>query len=496
MFFLFFVSTLGYLVWNVAEQIAPTTELTRFFACLSYPFISTIPVTWFLFTYQFTRGKERLSFPYRNMLFVIPGVTTVLVFTNSFHHLVWTSLRYVSVGNILAMQVEHGFWFYLHLAYGYVLIVLGAFLIIREYVKAPGLYTAQAFWMITGVLIPVLANIIYVFDILPWLVKDYTPLAFSFSVLCFFVGMFRYRFLELLPIARSTVVEQLRDGIVVLDRSDRIVDINPAAQKVVGCSTDVLGKDAFILSQYWEELALALGLTRSTKEEGELYNNSSGVTLSRTFGGEERFFRIQLGQIQNKKALTGRLITLSDITEENLLLKKIETMARTDEMTSLYNRRYFTALAEQEISRGRRYREPFSFVMFDLDHFKRINDTLGHPVGDAVIVRFAEILRETLREADIVGRVGGEEFAVVMPETPIELAKQVCERIREKVEETKVPLSQGEVTFTVSAGITELSQRYLIPAEEERSALDVLFDRADKALYEAKIRGRNRVVIS
>jgi diguanylate cyclase (GGDEF)-like protein len=158
----------------------------------------------------------------------------------------------------------------------------------------------------------------------------------------------------------------------------------------------------------------------------------------------------------------------------------------TDPLTGLLNRRRFTELANREVTRSRRHRLVFSVLMLDIDHFKRINDTYGHPVGDLAIKAVAEVCTQALRPHDLLARYGGEEFVLTLPQTESEGAHTVAERIRAKTETLTVPSEHGPVRFTVSIGISTY---------QSGQPLECVVARADEALYEAKQSGRNRVVI-
>ncbi|MDH4262746.1 MAG: GGDEF domain-containing protein [Spirochaetia bacterium] len=160
----------------------------------------------------------------------------------------------------------------------------------------------------------------------------------------------------------------------------------------------------------------------------------------------------------------------------------------TDSMTGLNNRRYFEPLLKQEIARFSRLKHPVSLMMLDIDHFKKINDSYGHMTGDLVICQLADICRKAIREIDVVARLGGEEFAIMLPETSAVDAARVAERIRTTVEKTTVKsLAGAEFSFTVSIGVAESFPGDL--------SSDKLVTVADEALYQAKESGRNRVEI-
>lgn len=178
---------------------------------------------------------------------------------------------------------------------------------------------------------------------------------------------------------------------------------------------------------------------------------------------------------------------IQDITEQKELQWKLEKEARTDPLTGCANRRHFLELAGHEMARARRYKEDLSLLMLDLDHFKAINDQHGHPVGDLVLQRLVQVCQATLRAEDAVGRLGGEEFAILLPETDSKKALEVAERLCRAVAATEVRRNGiNPLHFTTSIGATTL--------KPEDNDIGAVFDRADKALYRAKDGGRNRVV--
>ena len=163
---------------------------------------------------------------------------------------------------------------------------------------------------------------------------------------------------------------------------------------------------------------------------------------------------------------------------------ELEVLATRDSLTGAHNRRSFLRQAGHEIDRARRGARPVSLLMVDIDRFKSINDTHGHPVGDEVIRTLARTCQETLRSVDVLGRLGGEEFAIILPETGAEGALRVAERLRQTLAETLVSVGEKALTFTVSVGVAEW-----LPGE----GLDQLLSRGDQALYAAKNTGRNKV---
>ena len=164
-------------------------------------------------------------------------------------------------------------------------------------------------------------------------------------------------------------------------------------------------------------------------------------------------------------------------------------MARTDTLTKINNRRNLFELAEHEFEVAKRYQQPLSIIMFDLDHFKNINDTYGHSVGDKMLERVAQVTHVQLRDVDIIGRYGGEEFVIVLPVTNAQKASLLAQRILENVSAIRLHTDRGLVAVTLSIGIAETIH------EPQDESVDDVIRRADEALYAAKQAGRNRAVI-
>lgn len=168
--------------------------------------------------------------------------------------------------------------------------------------------------------------------------------------------------------------------------------------------------------------------------------------------------------------------------------RKISEMATLDELTGLYNRRYFMEALERERSRAERHGKALSLCMMDLDFVKRVNDNLGHNARDLVLADMGRIIREWSRQSDIPCRYGGEEFAVILPETDLEGARVACERLRLMVAENRVPWRTGPIQITMSIGVTQNKTG-------AGDSIRKLIDRADEALYRAKESGRNQVKV-
>jgi diguanylate cyclase (GGDEF)-like protein/PAS domain S-box-containing protein len=241
-----------------------------------------------------------------------------------------------------------------------------------------------------------------------------------------------------------------------------------------------------------------------TQPYTEIVNNSIVRTLE---DGVERSFEIEIpvtgggfvthlitmvGERDESGSIIGVLATGQNVSERKRLQRELERQARLDFLTGLLNRRYFMELAKMELLRLKRYSGKLSLIMFDIDHFKQINDSYGHNTGDLVLKRIAQLSHDTVRETDIVGRIGGEEFVVLLPQTDKNQAYEIAERLRHIIDTEKVePGDETVVQFTASFGIATIDSE--ATAYEKSTTIDDLLNIADKAMYRAKQSGRNKV---
>jgi diguanylate cyclase (GGDEF)-like protein len=212
---------------------------------------------------------------------------------------------------------------------------------------------------------------------------------------------------------------------------------------------------------------------------------------------EREFLREVLDLVRLAEESDARLRTLEErvsaLQSENLDLvmrnRMLSEISARDALTGLYNRWYVMEKIDSEMNRALRHGSPMSLLMLDIDHFKRVNDSFGHTVGDQVLKSVGQVLRESCRVYDVPGRYGGEEFCIVLPETRVGNTTAVAERIRSRLASTELPAGQGSITVTASIGVAGMDS----VADEGVVSPAALIERADRALYAAKHHGRNRV---
>jgi diguanylate cyclase (GGDEF)-like protein len=201
---------------------------------------------------------------------------------------------------------------------------------------------------------------------------------------------------------------------------------------------------------------------------------------------EMRLFE-QVKQVQNANDVYRRELDAanSKVAEQQKELEALHKAAGLDFLTELPNRRQLDQRMREELGRAKRHGQRFSIVILDVDHFKSVNDEYGHAAGDRVLRAIAQLLFDQKRSSDFLGRYGGEEFVLLLPETPLDNAARLADKIRTKVRETEFQFQKHRIKVTISAGVGEVAP--------ETDTVDSLFDRVDAALYRAKQEGRDRV---
>jgi len=282
-----------------------------------------------------------------------------------------------------------------------------------------------------------------------------------------------------------SLIEVSLDPLVTISLDGKIIDVNEATAAATGVPRSVLTGSDF--SVCFTDAEQANAAYREVFERGFIKDHPLSL---RHVSGRVTDVLCNAAIFRDAKgSIAGAFAIARDITERKKLERELERQAHIDLLTGLDNRRFFMELAEQELARARRHNEPLSLLMMDLDHFKAVNDTYGHPAGDTVLQKLADVCRSTFREIDIVGRLGGEEFAALLPETAPQQAVEVAERLRHAVERAEARLEDGKVLhFTVSIGVAR------VEAEDEK--INGALKRADAALYQAKSGGRNRVCLA
>jgi diguanylate cyclase (GGDEF)-like protein len=426
----------------------------------------------FFFSLEFSLRLTKVS----NSIMVAPVSIALIIIllsaTNFLHHQMWTVSRVN--GNYIQVM---GFFFIYQLAYTYILTISSMVLLIRAYLHSSGILRGQTVLLLIGILIPVLISIaadVFQWNPLPYV--DEPAFSIVFTVIFFGWATLRFNTFYLQPVASNMIIKNMPEGVVVTDIEGLVIFNNPAAQQFLEKSDlEVNGHYIGDILKSWQPEALLAWEER--KGETQLVNGKNGT----------QYIRLTISELErNSSESIGYLIILYNNTVQKNFETRLNELAICDPLTGSYNRRYFYEMANAYFNQMLRSSKPLSILMIDIDHFKNINDTYGHIKGDIVLQKVVSVCKSLVRNQDIFSRYGGEEFVLAMPETSLNNALIIAERLRKAIESLKNEL--GGITVSASIGIAE-------SAAENDLSLDILLNRADEAMYLSKHKGRNQISV-
>lgn len=459
--------------------------------------VLALPTLFLLFVLAFTHHESWLTKRGMLLLSIQPVVSLLLQWTNEYHHLYYSSITSVQNQDRITMELVRGPLYFGNIAYSYVILGIGFLLLSWGALRSSPLYLNQYRLLLVGSLLPWAGSFYSEFHFSEWHGLDLAPLLFGFSGIIFALAVFRTRFMDLIPVARSYLIETMHDGILVLDERNRILDINPAMENFLeNKAPSYVGRNASEVFAEW------------MKQIDFLEEQMETRTELRSGKDPSRYLDLRVTPLYDRDhVLNGRLMVFRDITERKqaekrlryvndrqqsqlieigLLQSKLREQAVRDPLTNLFNRRYLEETLDHEIARASREGYPICMMMIDLDHFKRVNDTYGHEAGDHVLKAIAATLSQETRRGDFACRFGGEEFVVVMPNIESAVAYERAEKLRNTLNSLYIPYGIYSLTITISMGIASY------PANGQTR--EAVLRAADKAMYAAKEAGRDHIL--
>lgn len=284
-----------------------------------------------------------------------------------------------------------------------------------------------------------------------------------------------------------TIFESLSLPVFIVDLDGNIENMNHAASQMfndnIAPGTQYYGEDDTSKRVFAKEFPwLETCFDRFTTED------KTKSSFETTIENKENYFFISFSRsLDISGKFSNTIVIIEDITKRKTMEKELEKFATTDPLTGAKNRRAFLDLFKKELKRSKRYGHNFALLMMDIDHFKKVNDTFGHDIGDKTLKLLVAKAHSVLRDTDIFGRWGGEEFIILLPETGLPYASSAAERLRGALAKSELMTNDGaNINFTVSIGFTVVEDKDLL--------MEDIIQKADKALYMAKKQGRNRVV--
>lgn len=647
--FLLFISVSIWSFCYSLEVMAVEFSTKVIWLKLEYFGIAPVTLFWLLFCLRYAKIQKPDTKSFFLIFSWIQLTTMIMALTNDSHHLLWSNIAGSPLyGGVLELQ--YGPWFWVHLGSSYLLYLAGFYFLVKNYFNTPKKMRQQVSFVGLAGAIPGIASIIYLSGRNPFPLLDLTSLSFALTGIIIVYVLFFYRFLDIIPIARDTTIENMRDGIIVVDLNDRVVDINPAAERIINLSfAEVVGRPSsevlpdlvnWISSSKEDRTpvkVLTLGegqdkkfyvlnllplsdaqkslvgytvifhdntesynLTKSLKDQADrlvvLYNIGKAITstlkidalleliytqLSKVIQSDAYFVALYLPEthqmdirilydegkryppaivdadeglsswiVENKKPLliqdlrkemddlpvrpilvgekklsrswlgvplliennligllavasykpnifnnTDKLF-MEQISQQAVLsiqnarhYEEVTRQAKLDSLTGVSNHNHFIETLYKESEVALSAQSPISLIMVDIDHFKIYNDTYGHIIGDQVLRLTVQAIQSHIKNTDIVGRWGGEEFGIVLPNATTSQANMVANRIRRTLSELPLFDVEGQTIPkpTISQGIATIPNH--------TSDVNELVVIADRALYRAKARGRDQVAV-
>jgi len=453
------------------------SDLDSIFRCISFEYlgIAFIPACFFWLAVSFSPEREKYLVGLVPVSFLLSALILIAVCTNDLHHLYYTDIRLDLSAPFPSAKLYRGPLSLVKTIF----YICGMFFAIMQYFRRAydtgGIDRSRMMFLIMPFTLGIVVQVVAIAGIVPWSI-DIAPFFILYVNGIFAWGILGKDLLDIRSLARKLVFSAMDEGVLVLLPDREIIDWNPAVFGFFPAAEKNL--DGKKLDSVSAQLSVIYE-TLPSGSFGEFEIQDGDLT---------KYVSVKSLVISGKNTRnTGIALVLRDITETKRHMTLLEELAIHDGLTGCFNRRHWISQAENEFMRAKRNGRSLSIIMIDIDNFKAVNDTWGHAMGDRVLVAVTESLLGVLRATDFFGRIGGEEFAIILPETDLATAELIAERLRAVTEGTDTCLENDVVSITISLGTTSLSH--------SDSALSAMLRRADEALYRAKENGRNRVEI-
>jgi len=417
-----------------------------------------------VFNYLFMRdvyGEKRFSASGYCLLFALPVFNLFTAQAYPIVRLHYTGIEYFYNGYFANCQGHPGPMSYVATVYNFLLVSLSIRRILKHLKGGSKLQKRQGVCLLVSILIPLFVNIYHIISY-NHLRPDINPFAVSVSLALLLYSVRNQNLLNVVPLARAQVIESMADAFIVCGRDFSFLDANQAAKEL-----------------FPQLRTLIPGETMEQVKQFEGHNE-----LCLQINGEMRFYKVTQTRIRQSSKDNGICIVFHDITDKETQLKSLYGKATFDPLMHIYNRAAFFDFASLKLNADEAKEQPYGLLMIDLDHFKMVNDTYGHPCGDIVLEAIAAIVRNHFSKGDIVGRYGGEEIVVLMEDISARQMLDTVEKLREVIEHKTIYCHENSICLTASIGMAHSS------AGNVHSLEDMILQ-ADLALYEAKNGGRN-----
>lgn len=440
----------------------------NYFQYLGIPFVSALWLTVALmYTNHFFRNlKIKIVF-----IYAIPVLTLILRLTNSLHHLYFNSFSLQTLDGLTLLIKNKGIWFMVQSVHSALLVSISLVMYIIAFIKNKDYDGEKIIYMFSASIFACLGLLLNVLKIKGFNI-DYMVLCLPITAISVTMAILRNDFLEIKMLARDLVFENNEQGIILLNNTLKILDFNETAKTILSNHNVFLRKeplDAVILRK---------------NPLNDIFKGSNPTTWKDESIAGVKYYEIITTDVLSKKGtVRGKIKTIRDITEIQLRTNHLKVQATIDELSGLLNRREFLNSCQPYLNNGNSTRDKCYLLMIDIDFFKRVNDTYGHIAGDYVIKRICELIRQEFMKSALVGRLGGEEFAVFIKAQNIDSAYMEAEKLRQSVETLQIVFEGKIIKVTISIGLA---------GAKNPDSINSLINKADKALYASKNDGRNK----
>ncbi len=470
---LFAITMFSFCTAYALELAASTIKLKNIFSMAKNTFFGFLPTLTLLIFMSISRNNKKLKPLHYFLLFIVPVINAVISLTSRYHNLYFYNHSIKAIGSLEILFMNAGIWFYIMSIYAVAMFSI-SFLILYRYLKQMNKDRYPIIILLSLIILSFVCIVGYIitFDtLISFLMPFFIPLA------CFMLSInyVTSKLFGVIPFAYKKAFEWSDSPILILDSELNLMDFNEeAVSSIPLLNENTITKNISDFIDYDGRIRSCI-----------VTDSECRIRIIKDY--DVRHYRVSSSSLigRNRKTL-GYMVSFIDVTELVETMAELTELASIDTLTRTHTRRYFIERTELEFARAKRHAHPLSFIILDLDHFKNINDAYGHIAGDVILKEVADICKTKIRSIDLLGRFGGEEFMMLLPETDLESTVTAAERIRKKIEETDF-LHDGKVMkITASLGVTGTDK---VTCE----SFDRFLHCADVALYKAKDSGRNKV---
>lgn len=406
-------------------------------------------------------------------LIAIPFISLIMVATNDIHHFHYRVFEIDPILGAPYIHQEIGIWYIIHGIFTFGCMFVSFLLVLIHWKETTKAYRQQLIALMCGQLIPMITAFIYLLGLTPQGV-DPVPMVLWASSFLYLWSINYSRLFRVMPVAKDAIFHSINDGVIVLDESARLIEFNQACSKVFPQLTrSMISRD---IGKTWIEVT---GQPMPFTLEAVVNTQDIEMVLS------DHTYQVRVTELQHVNHGKGLLLIFTDITELKELQRQLEQLAFYDELTQIYNRRAFFQQCNQAYSEARESSSAFTVILMDIDHFKNVNDTYGHAIGDQLLVHVVKVCQSVLKKGELFARYGGEEFVLALKDSTLLEGQALANLLCNSVESQPLMTTEGAIRATISCGVAE--------GTKGQETLYQLLNNADKALYAAKQAGRNRV---